>query len=426
MSQTLTIIIGSIAGYLTLILFLFPQIIRWMMRPKIEMKTILGDLHKVKAWGETLFTSRKVTLWIYNKCDRPLTLESITFRRICRFQKQCLLFRYLQKTKAILNKDWCPCSSVTDWDFSGFEENMAKRKEEVLATFASEGKLKLTPVHKIIPKRKWREFEVPFKLRVVKSHIVEVTLSFNINFQDMPLFLKILRKVVNPISKEKDYTHSLTKNITVDLRANQGPEPTLTKGKEQVRDEFRVLYPYFSDSTKFETRLRNLRTDLMDFFRKDHVPSEMSAEDLRKTIKEAFPETDIVYSLPPNGKYHVPTKQQMEEIMKVWSSFRKICRDFLDCEQYATLFSLFGKKLIHPFLPGLMKCTYEYLMLSTHDFLADLKMNLSKRTDLLPLALPKVTVNELKSLIYIRRKKSSLKRITDDIARLEGKVKRRV
>jgi len=104
--------------------------------------------------------------------------------------------------------------------------------------------------------------------------------------------------------------------------------------------------------------------------------------------------------------------------MKVWSSFRKICKEFLDCEQYAILCSAFVNKLIHPFLPGLMKCTYEYLVLSAHHPLVDLKANLSRRTNLLPLGLPRVMANGLKSLVHMSQKKSSLERMTDSIARL--------
>lgn len=130
MLQTIFMIVGAIAGLLSLLFFFFPQIIRWKLRPKIEIKDVLGDLEEVEFEGANLFTRRKVTLFIQNKCNRPLKLKSVTFRRLCRFQNQCLLFRYLQKTEAVPNKDWCPCSSVTDWNLvvAGFERNPQKKR----------------------------------------------------------------------------------------------------------------------------------------------------------------------------------------------------------------------------------------------------------------------------------------------------------
>jgi hypothetical protein len=64
---------------------------------------------------------------------------------------------------------------------------------------------------------------------------------------------------------------------------------------------------------------------------------------------------------------------ELQEMLKVWSTCRNICKEFLDCEGYAILFNLFGSKLIHPALPKLLDCAYKYLMLSSHCPLVDLK-----------------------------------------------------
>jgi hypothetical protein len=329
-----------------------------------------------------------------------------------------LLFRYLQKTHAVPNKDWCPCSSVTDWDFvaAGFEQPIEEEKGKIVATFADEGKLKLTPAHNVIPKESWREFEVPLKLRDAKPHIVEVTLSFDTSFEDISLSLRTLHKVVNPTSGKTGYSHTLIRNIIVNLRNDEGVEALTSKQKEQLGGEFRVAYSYLHEPAMFQAQLKSLEIELMRFFSKKHPQSEISAEDLRKELKENWPEADIVYSSPPNGGYRVITDEEMEGMLKVWSTFRNICKEFLDCEQYAILFKLFGSKLIHPALPKLLDCTYKYLVLSSHSPLVDLKVNLSKRTNPLPLVLLKVVINELKVLALELKTKSSLKREVDHIA----------
>ncbi len=417
MLQTIFMIIGAIAGILSLLYFLFPQIIRWRLRPKIEIKHVLEDLEEVEFGGTKLFTERKVTLWIQNRCNRPLKLESIAFRRLCRFQKQCLLFRYLQKTNAVPSKDWCPCSSVTDWNFAaGFKKPTEEEKEKIVATFANEGKLKLIPAHNVIPKESWHEFEVPLRLRDGKPHIVELTLSFYTAFEDMSPSLRALHTIVNPTSGKMGYSHTLIRNIIVDLRNDEGVEPLSSKQKEPLGSGFRVAYSYCHEPAMFQAQLKSLEIELMRFFGKKYSLSEISAEDLRKKLKENFPEADIVYSSPPNSKYRIPTDEEMKGMIKVWSTFRNICKEFLDCEQYAILFKLFGSKLIHPALPKLLDCTYKHLVLSTHNPLVDLKLNLSNRTNLLPLAFLKVAINELKILAFELKIKSLLKRRVDRIA----------
>jgi hypothetical protein len=307
-------IVGAIAGLLSLLIFLFLQIIRWRVRPKIEIQHVLGDLEEVEFEGAKLFTRRKVTLWIQNKCNRPLKLKSVTFRRLCRFQKQCLLFRYLQKTEA----------------------------------FADDGKLKLTPAHNVIPKKYWREFEVPLKLRDAKPHIVEVALSFDTCLEDISPILGVLHRIINPISGKTGYSHTLTRYIIVDPRSGEDLEASISKQKEELGGKFRVAYSYFREPAMFQAQLKSLKIELMRFFSKKYPLSEISAEDLRKKLKENSPEADIVYTSPPNDRYRLISDEEMQEMLKVWSTFRNICKEFLDCEQYAILFKLFGSKLIHP------------------------------------------------------------------------------
>jgi hypothetical protein len=419
MLQTIFIIIGAIAGILSLLFFLFPQIIRWRLRPKIEVKYVLGDLEAVEFGEAKLFTRRKVTLWIQNKCDRPLKLKSVTFRRLCRFQKQCLLFRYLQKTEAVPNKDWCPCSSVTDWNLvvAGFEQPTEEEEGKILTIFADEGKLKLTPAHNVIPKKSWREFEVPLKLRDAKPHIVEVTLYFDTSFEDISPLLGALHRIIHPTSGKTCYSHTLTRNIIVDPHSDEDLEASISKQKEEFGGEFRVAYSYFREPAMFQAQLKSLKIELMRFFSKKYPLSEISAEDLRKTLKDNLPEADIVYSSPPNDRYRLISDEEMDGMLKVWSTFRNICKEFLDCEQYAILFKLFGSKLIHPALPKLLDRTYKYLVLSSHSPLVDLKVNISKRTKPLPIVLLIVVIKELKILALELKTKFSLKREVDHIAK---------
>jgi hypothetical protein len=380
------------------------------LRPKIEIKDVLGDLEEVEFEGANLFTRRKVTLLIQNKCNRPLKLKSVTFRRFCRFQKQCLLFRYLQKTEAVPNKDWCPCSSVTDLNFvvAGFEQPTEEEEGEILARFADEGKFKLTPAPNVIPKKIWREFEVPLNLRDAKPHILEVILSFDTCLEDISPFLGALHRIINPTSGKTGYSHTLTRYIIVEPRSGEDLEASISKQKEELEGEFRVAYSYFHEPAMFQAQLKSLKIELMRFFSKKYPLTEIS--------KDNFPEADIGYSSPPNDRHRLISKEEMEGMQKVWSTFRNICKEFLDCEQYAILFKLFESKLIHPALPKLLDCTYKYLVLSSHSPLVDLKVNLSKRTNPLPLVLLKVVIKELKILAREQKTKTSLKREVDHIA----------
>lgn len=230
------------------------------------------------------------------------------------------------------------------------------------------------------------------------------------------LFLGVLHRIINPISGKTGYSHTLTRYIIVDPRSGEDLEASISKQKEELGGEFRVAYSYFREPAMFQAQLKSLKIELMRFFSKKYPLSEISAEDLRKKLKENSPEADIVYTSPPNDRYRLISDEEMQEMLKVWSTFRNICKEFLDCEQYAILFKLFGSKLIHPALPKLLDCAYKYLMLSSHCPLVDLKVNLSKRTNPLPLVLLNVVINELKILALELKTKSSLKREVDHIA----------
>ena len=165
----------------TIIFTLFKNIIRIIMKPKIEIKFIPGELKQVEYKGDKLYTRRKVTLWIQNIGNKTLNCKSVTFRRICRFQKKCMIFKYLQKTKAISIKDWCPCSSVTDWEYpTTFKQPTHENEKKIITKFAQDGKLTLIPFNNTLSPGNWQALEVPLFLRTNKSHIVEITLSFKI------------------------------------------------------------------------------------------------------------------------------------------------------------------------------------------------------------------------------------------------------
>ena len=86
------------------------------------------------------------------------------------------------------------------------------------------------------------------------------------------------------------------------------------------------------------------------------------------------------------------------------------CEEFLDCEEYAFLFMLFTRKLVNPFLPRLLICTYKYLVLSSHNPFVDFKVNIPKRTKSLPFVFLKVVIKELQFVVSKLKAKASLKR----------------
>lgn len=422
MYMTIVVIVGLVVGFLTLLHFLFPHIIRLIMRPKFEIRPVIGDLEDVEFNGSKLYASRKVTLSIQNKFkNRPLKLESVAFRRICKYQKQCLLFRYLQKIDAVPNKDWCPCSSVTDWDSSaaGFEQPVIEEIEPF------EGKLKLKPAHDIIPKRCWRDFEVPLKLKATKSHIVETTLSFDISLEDIPPVLRVLYRILDPLSKKTGYNHIMTWYMIVDLRKDEDLEARVSKQKKVPDEGFKFACSYPPRQDIFRSMLKSLNMELQRYLGKTYPISEISAAEVDKILKETFPEADIVGLSPPDAKYSCLSNAKVKENLKIWNIFMNFCEEFLDCEQYAFLLMLFTRKLINPFLPRLLICTYKYLVLSSHNPFVDFKVNIPKRTKSLPFVFLKVVIKELQFVVSKLKAKASLKREVYRMAHVVESVKQK-
>lgn len=117
-------IIGAIVGIFVFLFafirYVLPIACRYLVKPRIKTKISLGKeidvespLMKEKL---KLFTAKESSIWL--STNRNIELLSVTFRRLCQYQKDCVLYRFLLRSGLLRDKKWCSCASVDDWVYT--------------------------------------------------------------------------------------------------------------------------------------------------------------------------------------------------------------------------------------------------------------------------------------------------------------------
>jgi len=416
--KSIAIIVGPILTFLGLLrYYVLPHIIRRWLKPNIEVSHTLGDAEDVRS----LFTSRKAILWIHNRSNRNLELKSIGYRRICRFQNKCLLFDYFRKTKAISNMDWCPCSSVTDWSFEveGFRLPSEEEGKQILQQFASNGVFQLTPSYGNIPPKMWRPFGLPFKLRIGKPHLIDITISSEFNSEEAPILLRALYRLVNPTSRGFSGAHTVVIRVVLDLCEGKKLKGTSARIQD-ISGEYFAIYAYLLRPERMEELLTNLNNEFIAFMKQTYPLKELKTEDVLKSLKnvqgQRNKDIDILSRHSPEAKRTTTSINGFRAIIRVWSPFRDFCKEFLDCEQYAKLMPLFTEYLLHPHAAKILHHTYSYILVSSHSPTVGLMVNLKKRTKSWPIVLFCGLRHEGRLLISEVRTKRRIKREVSTVA----------
>jgi hypothetical protein len=386
----------------------------------LNVEYTLGDPEDVMG----LYTTRKTTLWIHNLSSKVLNINAISYRRVCRFQKNCLLFRYFLKAGTIQNTSHCPCSGVTDIEFEldGFKSPPDNDKGKIISRLEWDGLLELDTSQTDIPPHVWRCFGCPFKLRVGKLHILELVTHSKFYMQDAPAALRLLYRVTNPIGGSSSFSRTKVLRLHIDLRDNKFSEASKSEWDESVCPDHGLVFSYNPRVSRMNELLGNLQAEFISYFSKEYPKKHISAEEIKLTLEKKLGEkirgANILFTNPPNAKYETTSVEGMKAQMRVWVPFREFCKEFLDCEQFAQLGRLFALCLFHPYyLPRIILYTHGYLLISSHNLVVGLKFNLKKRTRVWPIALFFATKNELNFLASELHQRRGLKRSIDYIAK---------
>lgn len=411
-------ILGPILGLSVLLIRLTsPHIIRLWLKPKIAVTYVLGEYEDVKPLDTVRYKTRKIKIWVHNCSRRTLRINSISYRRYCRYQNKCLIYEYLRGIGAIKQKDWCPCANVTDFqkDVDGFRNLSETDEQQVRTRFVSEGIFTLEPFNKDILPKLWKFFGCPLKLRLGKRHVIELTFQSEFSSEDAPFVLRALYRLTNPTSKHFAGNHINIKRLIINMKTE---DETDTNRDETIKEMSRsngFVFSYLPDLRSHSEILENLRKEIVSFLSIEHKAIEVPQEKVIQALEKAFGkqpgQADMQFTLPPNGKYITFSDETIKSQIKVWSHFREFSMRFLDCEQYVELGSLFMKYLFHPFeLSMLMGCTTKYIMFSSHHPCLGLVLSMKSRKKFWPVIMLKQIVGEVKLSITLWKQRYYLKR----------------
>lgn len=426
-------IIGAIVGILVFLFafirYVLPIGCRYLVKPRIKTKISLGKeidvespLTKEKV---KLFTARESSIWLCT--NRNIELLSVTFRRLCQYQKNCMLFRFFLKAGLLKDSNWCNCASVDDWVYTdtflcpsndGERENQSRE-------FFEEGSLTLVPKVNRVVEGSWVPLDVPLRLRDKKLHIIELTMSFKVKSEDTPFFNRFINKMLNPISREITYSYSVKMKIYINLTDRKGGNEERENKESERSAGYRIAFSYqgFGKMDEYKKLMQSLVQGIKVVLKKGKPPtSKIPAYEIRNELKEKYPQIKTVFTQPPDGIYYTPDKETIEILtQKVWLSVRDFARGFLDCESYSHLLSYSMSCFL--LLPEILSRTYIYLITASESSIASITVNISNRSNMLPIALVRAIYSEFKIRIQMAKQKRAIRKRVDKMAKYFGLAK---
>jgi len=429
MSETTVLsiqIIGSIVGILVFIFafirYILPIICRYLVKPKIKTKVSLGKEIDVESplTKEKLFTARESSIWICT--NRNIELLTVTFRRLCQYQKNCILYRFFLKAGLLKDNNWCSCASVDDWGYTdtficpsseGERENQSKE-------FFEEGSLTLVPKVNRIVEGSWVALDVPLRLRNKKLHIVELNMSLKVKDEDMPFFNRFINRIVNPTNREITYSYSMKKKMYINLADSEEKGKDNSNKKEAERNAgHRIAFSYqgFGKMEEYQ-RLMTSLVEGIEFVLKNVKPpnSKIPAYELRNTLKEKYPQIKTVFTQPPDSIYYTANVEAYRIILqKVWPNIREFAREFLDCESYSKLCSHSIRCFL--LMPEILSKAYIYLITASENSFVSIAVNISNRSNMLAIALVHTIYSEFKIRVQMAGQKRGIRKEVDKMAK---------
>lgn len=429
MSETaiLTIqIIGSIAGIFAFVRYVLPIACRYIVKPRIKTKISLGKEIDVKSprTKERLFTAREVSIWLCT--NRNIDLSSVTFRRLCQYQKNCMLYRFLLKSRLLKDKKWCSYASVDDWDYPGtfICPTEDEEKKRLASKHLLEGRLTLNPKENRIVKDYWVVLDMPLRLRDNKSHLVELTLSFGLRSEDMPFLNRLINRVLNLAGKETTYSYSEQRKVYINCEDKKEVRKERETADRVARDMgYRVACSYhgLEKFAEYQKIMRDLVSGRQLILKKINPPhsqvpdSQVPAHEIRRWIKEKFPDIETVFTQPPDGIYHMANEEDFKIIItQMWPNVREFVLKFLNCESFTQLLRDYMKCFL--LLPEILSMTYKYLVIAGENPIVSIAANISNRSNVLAIALVHAVYSEFKFKVQMTRQKRAIRKGLDKIA----------
>jgi len=416
-------IIGAIVGILfflfAFIRYILPIACKYLVKPRIKTKISLGKKIDVESpvTKERLFTAREIAIWLCT--NRNIDLSSVTFRRLCQYQKNCMLYRFLLKIGLSRDKKWCSYASVDDWDCTGTficptEED---EKKEQARKHMMEGRLTLKPKVNMIVKDYWVALDMPLRLRDNRLHLVELTLSFGLRSEDTPFLNRLVNRVLNFAGRETTYLYSEQRKLYISCEDKKGVSRESETTDRVARDTgYRVAYSYhglekFAEFQKIMRDLVSRRQLVLKKLGLSH--SEVPAYEVRRWIKEDFPDIEIVFTQPPDGIYHMANEEDFKTITQMWPNVRQFVLKFLNCESFTQLFRDYTKCFL--LLPEILSMTYKYLVIASENSIVSITANISNRSNVLAMALVHAVYSEFKMKVQMARQKRAIRKRLDRI-----------
>ena len=372
-----TLLYTLIAGILFLILRLILRgIYRLLARPTINISYTIGEA-PTGTKEFSFFPTKQVSLWIESKTD--IDMSSITFRRICRYQRHCLLFRFFFRLGVLRDRAWCSFANVNDWILEGnygFIEPTEAEKETINDAVIDIGELTLRPSVSTLRKGTSTQVDVPFRLSCERPHTVVVTVSSKVNLRHRGLALRALKGILDTIRITDINLFRVTKSINLDW-AKGTDKKTQKESNDCERGNFEADKTYIGTSyrgimqtDKAKELTLSLKNCIDQFISKTSTPSEIKVEDAIKELRREIPHAKIVLSASPQGSYRVLPIDTVKELLSCWITCRDFCNEFLNCTNYAALFKYFGTYFI--FFPYLLANTFRFLCIKGHSTRVDL------------------------------------------------------
>jgi len=431
MSETASLFIQIVAAIIGILVFLFAFIryilpigCKYLVKPKIKTKISFGKeidvespLTKEKV---KLFTARESSIWLCT--NRNIELLSVTFRRLCQYQKNCMLYRFLLKAGLLKDNNWCSCASVDDWvctDTFICPSNDSERENQSREHF-EEGRLTLVPKVNRMLEASWVALDVPLRLRDKKIHIIELTMALKVKDEDMSFFNRFINRIVNPTNREIMYSYSMERKIYMHLADSKEKKKEKTKNKDADKNTgHRVAFSYqgFGKMVEYHKIMTSLVEGIKVVLKKGKPPtSKIPAYEIRNELKEKYPQIKTVFSQPPDGIYYTTNKETIELVtQKVWLSVRDFARTFLDCESYSKLCSRSMSCFL--LMPEILSRTYIYLITASESSIASIAVNISNRSNMLAIALVRTIYSEFKIRIQMAGQKRAIRKEVDKMAK---------
>jgi len=409
-------VIGAILGIIAFVRWVLPIACRYLVKPRIKIKISLGQQFDIKPppTKKKLFTAREVSIWLYT--NRNIDLSSVTFRRLCQYQKNCMLYRFLLKAGLSRDKKWCSYASVDDWGYpdSFIRPTEEDEEKEQARKHMMEGRLTLKPKVNRIVKDYWVALDMPLRLRDNKSHLVELTLSFGLKSEDTPFLNRLVSRALNPAGRETTYSYSEQRKLHISCEDKKEVKKERETTDRAARDTgYKVAYSYhgleeFAECQKIVIDLIKGRQSVLKKLNPQH--SKMPAYELRSEMKEYFPNIEIIFTQPPDGIYYMADKEDFKNITQMWPKVRQFVLKFLNCESFTQLFRDYTKYFL--FLPEILLMTYQCLVIASENPIVSIAANISNRSNVLAIALVNAVYSEFKFKVQLaRRNRAIIKRL---------------